>query len=131
MGSSYAVAGFQAAGLDGIYTKDQAARGAAVFGQSCAKCHNGDLTGWEEQKVPALTGAAFSTKGNDHPLAELYEKMRLEMPKDEPGILNRTQYADILSFILSRNGVSAGTKELPDGDELKAIKFVAVKPPVG
>jgi quinoprotein glucose dehydrogenase len=111
---------------DGVYTQIQADRGASVYAQSCATCHGGDLTGAEQ--VPALTGSEFSTRWNDHTLGELFEKMRTSMPEDEPGILNRAQYVDILSFILLKNGVPSGATELPDSDVLTTIKFVAVRP---
>jgi len=112
---------------DGIYTKDQADRGGAVYFQSCASCHGDDLAGAD--KVPPLTGPAFLAKWNDHPLDELYERMRTTMPKDEPGILNFMQYADLLSFVLFQNKVPAGSTELTaDTSVLHTIRLLAEKP---
>ena len=39
---------------DGVYTEEQARRGAALYGQECASCHGATLTGGES--APPLVG---------------------------------------------------------------------------
>jgi hypothetical protein len=51
------------------------------------------------------------------------------MPPANPGGLTRKQIADILAFMLSRDGAPAGTTELPtQADALTAIKYQFQKP---
>ena len=45
-------------------------------------------------------------------LGELFEKMRAEMPTDQPGSLTAQAYIDVLAFILSSNEFPAGETEL-------------------
>jgi len=42
---------------DGVYTEEQAKRGAEVYAEKCAMCHGDSLGGVES--APALTGPAF------------------------------------------------------------------------
>ena len=41
---------------DGVYTEEQAKRGAEVYAEKCAMCHGDSLGGVES--APALTGPA-------------------------------------------------------------------------
>ena len=43
---------------DGVYTDEQAKRGAPLYSQYCASCHGAELTGGE--MAPALVGSDFS-----------------------------------------------------------------------
>jgi mono/diheme cytochrome c family protein len=112
---------------DGAYSEAQAKRGEALYSTSCASCHAPDLSGIDA--APSLTGSEFNAGWNDLTLDDLFERMRTTMPADGPGSLERQQYADILSFILMKDGFPAGSGELPPQNQtLKGIKFVAQKP---
>jgi mono/diheme cytochrome c family protein len=112
---------------DGAYTEAQAKRGEAAYSKSCASCHGPDLAGADT--APSLTGAEFNAGWNDLTLDDLFERIRTTMPADGPGSLERQQYADILSFILTKDGFPAGQTELPpQNPALKGIKFIAKKP---
>src|SRR6185295_16913738 len=84
----------------GIYTEDQAKRGAPLYAQRCSSCHGGDLTGGEMS--PALADSQFQSNWNGISVGDLFERIRVSMPMDSPGSLSRQQYADILAFILSK-----------------------------
>ena len=112
--------------LDGVYAEAQAIRGQDAFGQSCAACHGGGLTGNGE--APALVGGEFISNWAGLTVGELFERIRTTMPQDNPGKLSRARYSDTLSFILKSNGYPAGQKELDQRTEfLKAIAFVPPK----
>jgi mono/diheme cytochrome c family protein len=111
----------------GVYTEAQARRGEALYAERCASCHAPDLSGIDQ--APALTGGDFTTDWNDLSVNDLFERVRISMPADEPGTLERQQVADVLAFILQKNTLPSGQTELPTGaDALKGIKFLAKKP---
>lgn len=112
---------------DGVYTAEQGKRGEPVYRERCANCHGPDLTGGE--MAPGLTGGEFAANWNDLSLGDLFERMRISMPQDNPGSLSRAQNADVLAFILQKGGYPAGEMELPgQTDVLNEIKFLATKP---
>ena len=103
----------------GVYTTEQAARGADVYVGQCRSCHTPD----------AHASAGFQSVWKDKPIAELYAYLRERMPKSEPGILSDQEYVDVLAYILRLNRLPAGDAELPADDEvLKQIRFVATTP---
>jgi len=112
---------------DGVYTADQAKRGAALYANNCASCHGLALTGGES--APPLTGGEFLSNWSSLTLGDLFERMRNSMPADRPGTLSREQNANILAYILSVGEFPAGTAELSTQTEtLKQIRIEAVKP---
>ncbi len=112
---------------DGVYSDAQAKRGEAVYSESCAGCHGPDLAGLDT--APALTGPDFNMDWTDLPVDDLFERVRTTMPADNVGGLTREQYADVVAFLLSKDGFPPGATELPaENAALKQIKFVAQKP---
>jgi mono/diheme cytochrome c family protein len=107
---------------DGVYTEDQAKRGAAVYAKECASCHGAELGGGES--APALVGGAFLTNWNTLTVGDLFERIRQSMPQDDPGRLSRQQDADVLAFMLQANEFPPGKTELDKQTEvLKLIGF--------
>jgi quinoprotein glucose dehydrogenase len=112
---------------DGVYTKEQAKRGEALYAEQCASCHGLTLNGGE--MAPPLTGGEFSSNWNGLTLGDLFDRIRTTMPANAPGQLNREKTANILADILSVNQFPAGSAELPRQTEvLKEIRFEASKP---
>jgi len=113
--------------LDGVYTEEQAKRGDMLYGQDCASCHGPSLMGTE--MAPPLTGATFMMNWNDATVGELFEKIRLGMPADDPGSLNPQQTADVLSHILKVGKFPVGQTELgTDAQALRQMKIEPLKP---
>ncbi|MCG8415174.1 MAG: cytochrome c [Pseudomonadales bacterium] len=110
----------------GIYSAEQASRGEASFMASCASCHANDLRG--NSNSPGLVGVGFLFLWEDRPLAELFNKMRSEMPTDRPGSLSTAVYLDLLAFILQRNGYPAGDSDL-SGAVAEEPTVLIVAPP--
>src|SRR6188508_3691396 len=107
---------------DGVFTAEQAERGAAAFKTSCSECHGNDLAG--DGFAPALTGSDFMGNWNELSVGDLYERIRISMPPSGPSAVTPAQKADIVAHILNVNKFPAGTTELePKTEVLKAIKI--------
>lgn len=88
---------------DGVYTEPQARRGAVIMTEVCAECHLGEVE---------FTGA-FLRSWSGATVGALFEVISTQMPEDRPGSLEPQEYAEVVAYILSLNGVPAGTRELP------------------
>jgi S-disulfanyl-L-cysteine oxidoreductase SoxD len=112
---------------DGVYTAQQAARGAKLYAEDCAACHADDLLG--SGNMPALSGKDFRKEWDGQSVGDLFERMSTSMPADRPGKLSKEADADILAFILKSNEFPDGPGELkPSTPELNQIRFAAAKP---
>ncbi len=112
---------------DGSYTEAQAARGKDLYSKECGSCHGPELTGGE--MAPGLAGGEFLAGWDGLTLGDLFERIRISMPQNNPGSLSGQVNADILAFVLASNKFPAGEAELPkEAMILKTIKFEAKKP---
>ena len=96
--------------LDGVYSAVQAKQGETIFLENCASCHGSEGGGTEGG--PALKGADVS-QWNGVTLNQLFERIKTTMPQNAPGSLADRQYANVLAFILSKNGFPTGSADLP------------------
>ena len=99
----------------GVYTKDQAARGKARYFTACAVCHGGLLQG--DSDSPELAGTSFMRRWGDQPVGTLFTYTASLMPIGRPGSLGTPGYADVIAYILSVNGFPDGPVELPANAE--------------
>ena len=112
---------------DGVFSKEQAKRGEALYNQHCSSCHGPDLSGNDE--AAPLTGSAFLSNWDGLSIADLTERVRVSMPPNNLGKLNRQQITDILSYVLSVNSFPAGKSELDPKAELqKQLRIEGSKP---
>lgn len=112
---------------DGVYTTEQASRGAALYSTECSSCHGLTLNGGE--MAPPLTGGEFLSNWSGLTVGDLFDRIRQTMPADRPGSLSRDKDADVLAHILSVNQFPAGTMELDRRVEfLKQIRIETVRP---
>src|SRR5580765_4969938 len=112
---------------DGVYTEEQAKRGAPMYSEHCASCHGPELMGGE--MAPPLASGDFLSGWDGLTVGDLFERIRISMPQNAPGTLSGQQNADILAFMFSANKFPTGATELSNqGMALKAIKFEAKKP---
>jgi mono/diheme cytochrome c family protein len=110
-----------------IYTAAQAAAGAKAYAASCAACHGENLEGGAG---PALSGANLKTlqKSTHLTVSDLWEFVTLQMPMNAPGSLPKTQYAEIVAYILKFNGYPAGSKSLtPASADASKILVTSLK----
>lgn len=95
------------------YTVAQADAGEEIFQQVCASCHEPDLTGGDQG--PPLSDAYFASSWGGYPVAEFLSFVRDEMPLTGPGSLSDDAYVEVISYILSFNGIPAGGAPLAMG----------------
>ena len=95
-----------AQGASGPFTQAQVASGHQAFDANCAPCHLQDLSGTND--APALAGTPFMGAWGKRTTAQLYSKIATTMPLGQGGSLSEAQYADIVAYILNRNGARAG-----------------------
>lgn len=112
---------------DGVYNEEQAKRGEAAFVEACSNCHGRNLEGAD--MTPALTGGSFTANWDGLTVGDLFDRIRISMPLDRPGLLSRQENVDVVAYILRFNQFPAGKEEMPrDVQALKQILFKASKP---
>ena len=94
---------------NGGYTQAQATRGAAVYTQYCVACHGANLQG---ESGPALSGQVLRAAYGGGTAAQLYDFISRQMPQNAPASLKQWQYLDVTAYVLSRNGLPAGSTSL-------------------
>ena len=105
-------AGDEEVSPDGIYTEEQAERGAEIYEEECGACHFHD----------EFRGPVWDAQWRGQPVGRFLESIRTTMPADRPGSLSRQEYADVVAYILELNDFPPGGTELPsDPDELADI----------
>jgi mono/diheme cytochrome c family protein len=101
---------------DGVYTRDQAKTGEALYASHCLLCHDKKyfrpvLQRWEGQS-----------------LATMFTVMSTSMPENNPGFLSEQEYVDILAYILSLSRYAPGDAELQyENGALDAVTVEARK----
>ena len=88
---------------DGVFTTEQAERGAAAYKTSCSECHGNDLAG--DGFAPALTGSEFMGNWNDLSVGDLFERIRISMPPSGPSAVTPAQKADIVAHLMNSEQV--------------------------
>ena len=120
---------------DGVYTEAQAARGEKAYKLSCGYCHKDDLSGGffddGNGRAPALAGprafdSSFEKRWAGVTVGEMVIDIGTAMPQKDPASLAPETYVDIVSFLLSKNGVPPGPAELPA--DLEALQAIRITP---
>jgi len=99
---------------DKVYSKEQAARGAAQFAKVCAACHDPSKAIADKMPGPPLVGekSKFLENWKDRTLGEMFTTILTTMPNDGSAVLTESQAVDLIAHILQANG-------FPDGADLK------------
>jgi mono/diheme cytochrome c family protein len=106
------------------YTAEQADRGEERYLKECEDCHGADLRGGMNGGAP-LRGRAFEQKYADGVQASvMFDYMTQTMPPNQPGRYSAAVYADLMAYILKRNGFRPGAPLPSDLDALDQL-FVA------
>ena len=110
----------------GIYTNTQANRGQGLYRDVCESCHAPDLAGGKV--VPEMVGQTFLARWSGQTVGNLFDRVLVSMPEDDPSSVSRQAKADIIAFILRANGFPGGDAELTDRiEDLNRFEFEAVK----
>jgi len=108
--------------LDGVYTREQAARGRVRYAMSCSACHQDMLTGTDT--FPALAGDDFVMRWEERKLEDLLRKITTQMPPDGSLALPDQEWLDLIAYLLEANRYPAGAEPLAPGPALHWIEFV-------
>jgi hypothetical protein len=104
--------------LGGVYTAAEAKEGGTIYQGFCASCH----------AAVTHTGPVFRQHWGGKPLADLYNFMHSNMPKNDPGSLDDYQYGVLLAYILQMNGMPAGKAPIMgDSVDLEKIRMDTVR----
>lgn len=104
---------------EGLFSDEQVGPGNAVYKEHCQVCH-GDKLLSGEMGGPPLSGAFFFNRWEGKTVGELYAYTQEFMPFGQGGLLSKTEYSDVVAFILHYNGFEAGdTKLSPDSDVMQ------------
>ena len=90
------------------FSTAQVTSGGLAYSQSCAACHGAQLQGGG---APSLIGRTFNGQWNGKTVQTFYGYVHQNMPLGKAGSLPAQQYADIVAYILSRNGIGAGDQK--------------------
>ncbi|MGH7102996.1 MAG: c-type cytochrome [Acetobacteraceae bacterium] len=103
-------------GVPALYTKAQAAAGAAVFATNCVSCHGANLQG---TAAPSVAGNDFlkAAKSDGWTMQALRALVFTNMPFNNPGSLSPNEYAEVLAFLLASNCYPAGTTPFPTQED--------------
>jgi S-disulfanyl-L-cysteine oxidoreductase SoxD len=108
---------------DSYFGDRQSQRGESLYQTHCGACHGDDLQG---KSAVALVGAGFLARWSHeaHSVDDLLYIVRTQMPYGEPNKLPKSEYLDIVAFILKANQFPGGGEDLPlDSKVLSAKKL--------
>ncbi len=114
-------------GLDPLtYTAAEADAGADIYADTCSRCHAADLHGEIDLGsggfgvVPPLIGPNFEGRWFTGNIDALFNVISRTMPPTARGTLDDQTVAEIVAYILARNGFAPGPTELPTDREVLA-----------
>jgi mono/diheme cytochrome c family protein len=100
----------------GVFSAEQAARGAEVIATHCTRCHG---------EGRALSGDVFMLHWEGHNLSKLFQKMQTMPPKSGGAIVTDQQRLDAMAYVLQQNGFPAGSTDL-QADEAALTALVVL-----
>jgi cytochrome c len=109
----------------GVYTEEQATRGADVYNRECSSCHGAGLEG--DGSAPALAGSEFLSNWNGTTVGDLFDRIRISMPPGNPSSVPADGKADVIAHLLKSNKYPAGTTEI--GKDLESLKLIKIELP--
>jgi alcohol dehydrogenase (cytochrome c) len=110
LGALAADPGFFANGAVVLVSTAQAARGQIVYDNNCSGCHGVHLD--DGEFGPPLRGPMFKANWSPQSTAALFSFIVTKMPPNGAGTLSQGAYADVEAYLLSANGVAAGSADL-------------------
>jgi alcohol dehydrogenase (cytochrome c) len=96
--------------VEPLHTAAQAANGKQQYESHCVECHHMTLRGTGHG--PELAGPNFLAKWGNRTIADLLTVTQMTMPAGAPNSLDEMQYLDLVAYMLSANGASAGSQAL-------------------
>jgi len=109
----------------GPFTAGQAEAGRALYTSTCASCHGSELS---DGSAPPLVGPTFRrTWSRDNvTVDDLLYIMSTTMPPRRTGELSQSQYLSVLAYLMSENGLRAGSTALTaNAASLRAVSLLS------
>jgi mono/diheme cytochrome c family protein len=111
---------------DGVYTEEQAERGAQTYTGLCSSCHGRRLDGAPDdpdmKSTPPVARARFLRVWDGATVGGLFAYTKETMPTSNPGFLSDQDYVDVIAYMMAVSDVPPGQEELPpDLDALSTI----------
>jgi quinoprotein glucose dehydrogenase len=108
-------------GLDGVFSRGQAARGSQLFASSCARCHN-----------PTQAAQLLLTQGAGLPFADYHARLSILMPPEAAQRPSAQDYVDIFAHLMRTAGAAVGdidaAPDAPAWIEARVPEGVVVDP---
>ena len=109
---------------DGLYSKDQADRGAQLYVKFCEKCHTPEKVPEGKKPGPPVSGDKFIDTWRDRTVGELFDTILNTMPSDGTATLTADQALDCTAHILKANGFPEGKAPMKNDDAMKTAVIV-------
>jgi mono/diheme cytochrome c family protein len=109
----------------GVYSDEQAKRGATAYRESCARCHLENLKG--SDMAPALLGDVFINQWDSKTVRAFYGRILSTMPADDPGNLDEKAVLDIVAYLLQANGYPPGSTAIENAEQAQWITITRNK----
>jgi mono/diheme cytochrome c family protein len=111
----------------GVYTDEQADKGAMLYRTACSTCHGKQLEGVPDEGNPALASPGFMVEWDGQSMADLVGHIHVS-PHSRPDEMDPLTAVALAAFILNQNGVPSGKTELStDRSEQAKILFTQFK----
>jgi alcohol dehydrogenase (cytochrome c) len=95
--------------------------GHADYSANCATCHQENLMGGGE--APSLAAGNFMKSWGGKSVKDLYAYIHSAMPLGKGGSLSDATYANIVAFLLTANGATAGGTTLTAATDVKVSQI--------
>ena len=102
------------------FTAEQVANGEAIYKETCQICHGSRLS--NGQFGTPLRGSFFKNTWKGKTLGALVQNTYEKMPPDNVMSMPMQQYAEVISFILSRNEIEPG--DTPVEGHLETLNLI-------
>ncbi len=102
-----------------VFSKEQAERGAALYGAACARCHGPKMRG--AMAIPSLTGRAFLRRWSTLSAADFAQRIQKTMPPEAPGSLPNESVLDLVAHWYAHHGYQPAEQALKTS-ELKQLR---------
>jgi mono/diheme cytochrome c family protein len=99
----------RAAPLPALFTAQQAATGRSDYLSACSACHGAALQG---VTGPSLVGQDFAAPADHYSLSLVFTNLWEGTPAGAPDSLSKSEYVDIMAYLMARNGYPAGGSPL-------------------
>ena len=97
---------------DAVFSKVQADGARAQYDKLCADCHPFTAAAKKKPADVALGGEEFFENWEGRSVGEMITTIALTMPNDGSAVVSEAEAANLVAYILQRNGAPAGTKAL-------------------